>query len=78
MLFFQIQIIGYNTDLYQNFTEALLSTHGLAVLAILGTVSLGPIIATIKHTYILILQRHLLSTRGLYVAVLAILGTASL
>lgn len=34
----QVQIIGYNTDLYHNFTEALLSTHGLAVLAILGSV----------------------------------------
>ena len=34
-----MQILGYNTDLYHNFTEALLSTHGLAVLAILGSVS---------------------------------------
>ena len=78
MFFFQIQIIGYNTDLYQNFTEALLSTHGLAVLAILGTVSLGQIIATIKQTYILILQKHLLSACRLYVAALAILGPVSL
>ena len=39
--YFQLQIIGYNTDLYHNFTEALLSTHGLAVLAVLGSVSTG-------------------------------------
>ncbi|KAL3879482.1 hypothetical protein ACJMK2_031778, partial [Sinanodonta woodiana] len=32
----EIQIIGYNSDLYKNYTEALFSTHGLAAFSILG------------------------------------------
>lgn len=35
---FQIQIIGYNTDLYGNMTQAVSSPNGLAVIALLAKV----------------------------------------
>ena len=37
--YFQIQIIAYNTDIYGNMTQAVYSSHGLAILGILFNVS---------------------------------------
>ncbi|XP_045204243.2 putative carbonic anhydrase-like protein 1 isoform X2 [Mercenaria mercenaria] len=34
----EFQIIGYNVDLYRNFNEASMATHGLAVITVLGTI----------------------------------------
>jgi len=34
-----LQIFGYNVDLYKTYEEATISTHGLAIIAVLGTVS---------------------------------------
>jgi len=34
----KIQLMGFNSDLYSNHTEATMSTHGLAVISVLGAV----------------------------------------
>jgi len=36
---FQIQLLGYNSDLYGNVSQALASSNGLAIIALLGQVS---------------------------------------
>lgn len=38
-LLFQIQILGYNTDIYGNLTQATYSSYGLVVVAVLVQVS---------------------------------------
>jgi len=35
---FQIQLLGYNSDLYGNVSQALASSNGLAIIALLGRV----------------------------------------
>jgi len=35
----QIQLLGYNSDLYGNVSQALASSNGLAIIALLGQVS---------------------------------------
>ncbi|KAL4229775.1 Carbonic anhydrase-related protein 10 [Mactra antiquata] len=35
---FEIQLIGFNTDLYKTYNEASMSTHGLAVITVLGAI----------------------------------------
>jgi len=39
MRVFQIQLLGYNSDLYGNVSQALASSNGLAMIALLGQVS---------------------------------------
>jgi hypothetical protein len=34
-LLFQLQIIGYNADLYDNYTVALTSPHGIVMVAVM-------------------------------------------
>jgi len=49
---FQIQLLGYNSDLYGNVSQALASSNGLAMIALLGQVSrqqLGRVVYRLRN-----------------------------